>query len=180
MSLTVMPTDSTATCGDCAKPVTLSSANNAAIANLMCHGALIQSCRRLVRVLARLLAFEQFVKPAIKNAALVVVVMILRAINWAFAAEIERCGKLHGQHRRNEINPESGPEMTDKSRTEGASGVHAHARKRPFERYVDRNKASCENPGKACQVRRVAHIEDNGHQDECDYELGDEGYRHAV
>src|SRR6266542_4724516 len=180
MSLTVIPTDSTATCGDCAKPVGMSSANSAAIANLMCHGALIQSCRCLGRFLARLLAFEQFVKPTIKNAALIVVMMIFRAINWAFAAEIERCGKLHGQHRRNEINPESGPEMTDKSRTERASGVHAHARKRPFEGYVRRNKASCENPRKTCQVRRVAHIEDNCHQDECDYELGDEGYRHAV
>ena len=49
-----------------------------------------------------------------------------------------------------------------------------------FEGYVGRNKASCENPSKTCQVRRVAHIEDNRHQNECDYELGDEGYRHAV
>src|SRR5882724_7316252 len=112
MSLTVMPTDSTATCGDCAKPVAMSSANSAAIANLMCHWALIQSCRRLVRFLARLLAFEQLGKAAIKNAALLIVMMIFRAINWAFAAEIERSCQLHGEHRRNEINPKSGPEMT--------------------------------------------------------------------
>src|SRR5439155_26232939 len=97
--------------------------------------------------------------------------VIFSAINRALRSYINEGGKLHGEHRRNEINPESGPEMTDKSRTERASGVHAHARKGPFEGYVDRNKASCENPRKTCQVRRVAHIEDNCHQDECDYDF---------
>ena len=70
--------------------------------------------------------------------------------------------------------------MADERRAKCSRRVHAHARKRPFEGYVGRNKASCENPCKTCQVRRVAHIEDNCHQDECDYEFGDEGYRHAM
>src|SRR5437870_13740393 len=105
--------------------------------------------------------------------------MIFRAINWTFATEIERCRQLHGEHGCNEINPESGPKMTDKSRTECASGIHAHARKRPFEGDVGRNQTSCENPRETGQVRRVAHMEANCRQDECDYEFCDEGYRHA-
>src|SRR5712692_2691850 len=106
--------------------------------------------------------------------------MIFRAINCALRSQINEGGKLHGEHRCNEINPESGPEMTDQSRSKRASGIHAHARKRPFEGDVGRNKASSENPSEARQMRRVAHIEDNRHQNECDYELGDEGYRHAL
>src|SRR5207244_11096689 len=101
-----------------------------------------QSCL-LRRFRWRLVALKQFRKPAIKNAAMVVVVMIFRAINWAFGTEIERCRQLHGEHGCNEINPESGPKMTDKSRTERASGIHAHARKRPFEGDVGRNQPSC-------------------------------------
>ena len=83
MSLTVISTDSTATCGACAKTSALISADRAVIANLIRHRVCIQFRWGFVTFAACPFAIEQLIEAAIEDAALRVVMMILGAINRA-------------------------------------------------------------------------------------------------
>src|SRR5882724_12009487 len=107
MSLTLIPTPSTVSRGDCARVVALNSANNAT--KLFRNSDLIESLSRLRNFGVPLLALEQICKAAVKDAALRIVMMILRAIDRTMPAEINDGRQLHRQHRRGEINPQSSP-----------------------------------------------------------------------
>src|SRR5215831_7866709 len=105
-----------------------------------------------------MLLLSHLVVAASEDAALVVVVMKLRAV-YSFTASkpsIKLRGRNHRQRRRCEVYPQGHVFAGSESRPECSSGIHAHPGDRALERNEQRYERSGEErrePGQLATVR---------------------------